>query len=144
MSGTSMYEGNQRAHKKGNQCFIEDFCFHCLVFETEWRIFQFWCEIFKLFKKKPNFMSAIKTFQEVAKVLNGLSTAAVSARSEVSKLLTVLEGSDIITDSKPKDTYLYRNCTNHIYRSCAGSGSILLRHSCRGCFSSCLLSCCLP
>ncbi len=48
-------------------------------------------------------MSAIKTFQEVAKVLNELSTAAVSARSEVSKLLTVLEGSDIITDSKPKE-----------------------------------------
>ena len=37
-------------------------------------------------------MSAIKTFQEVTKVLNELSTAAVSARSEVQKLLTVLDG----------------------------------------------------
>ena len=37
-------------------------------------------------------MSIIKKFQEVTKVLNELSTAAVSARSEVQKLLTVLEG----------------------------------------------------
>ena len=37
-------------------------------------------------------MSAIQKFREVTKVLNELSTAAVSARSEVQKLLTVLEG----------------------------------------------------
>ena len=37
-------------------------------------------------------MSAISIFQKVTKVLNELSTAAVSARSEVQKLLTVLDG----------------------------------------------------
>ena len=37
-------------------------------------------------------MSAIKKFQECTKVLNELSLAAVSARTEVQKLLTVLEG----------------------------------------------------
>ena len=37
-------------------------------------------------------MSAIQKFREVTKVLNEFSTAAVSARSEVQKLLTVLEG----------------------------------------------------
>ncbi len=37
-------------------------------------------------------MSVIKKCQEATKVLNELSTAAVSARSEVQKLLTVLEG----------------------------------------------------
>ena len=37
-------------------------------------------------------MSVIKTFQKATKVLNELSTAAVGARSEVQKLLDVLEG----------------------------------------------------
>ena len=37
-------------------------------------------------------MSVIKKCQEATKVLNELSTAAVSARSEVQKLLTVLDG----------------------------------------------------
>jgi hypothetical protein len=45
-------------------------------------------------------MFAIKKFQEATKVLNELSTAAVSARSEVQKLLDVLEGP--VTDSKNK------------------------------------------
>ena len=45
-------------------------------------------------------MSAIQKFREVTKVLNELSTAAVSARSEVQKLLTVLEGP--ATDVKQK------------------------------------------
>ncbi len=49
-------------------------------------------------------MSIIKKFQEVTKVLNELSTAAVSARSEVQKLLTVLlgSGSTTITDVNVK------------------------------------------
>ena len=48
-------------------------------------------------------MSAISIFQKVTKVLNELSTAAVSARSEVQKLLTVLLGSgSTITDVNVK------------------------------------------
>ena len=48
-------------------------------------------------------MSVIKKFQEATKVLNELSTAAVSARSEVQKLLTVLLGSgSTITDVNVK------------------------------------------
>ena len=48
-------------------------------------------------------MSAISIFQKVTKVLNELSTAAVSARSEVQKLLTVLEGPSLMTDTIAKN-----------------------------------------
>ena len=46
-------------------------------------------------------MSAIQKFREVTKVLNELSTAAVSARSEVEQLLVVLDGS-AVTDVTAK------------------------------------------
>ncbi len=46
-------------------------------------------------------MSVLKRFQECTVVLNDLSKAAVNARSEVQKLLTVLEG-PAVTDVQQK------------------------------------------
>ncbi len=57
-------------------------------------------------------MSAIKTFQEVTKVLNELSTAAVNARSEVQKLLTVLEGPAELTEADVNAEFIVRMGTN--------------------------------
>ncbi len=46
-------------------------------------------------------MSGFKIFGEATKVLNELSQAAASARTEVQKLLDVLEG-PAVTDAKSK------------------------------------------
>ena len=46
-------------------------------------------------------MSVLKSFQECTVVLNDLSKAAANARSEVEKLLTVLEG-PAVTDVQQK------------------------------------------
>ncbi len=45
-------------------------------------------------------MSVIKKCQEVTKVLNELSTAAVNARSEVEKLLVVLGGLEVVSSTR--------------------------------------------